>query len=338
MKKTLLLVCTISLIVLLLTGIGYSSDQKEVITLRVACQQVEDHENTKAMRRIAEKVKNETDGGLILDLYVDSILGDKTTIIEEVMLGTIDIGFISVAGQYDTRLELLFVPYLFTNYEQARNVLGPDSNTYKLLTKILNDLGLHPLGVFGEGFIGVGLAVEPDPNYADPLAPKKTLLRVPPIESNRILIEAMNYSTVTIPYSDLFSAMQTGVVDGWFGGTAELNYQAFRDVIKYYITYNGLLENNAILINKDLYNGLPDDYRNILTDICTEECIASFDRTPEVDAHNLQRLKDYGIEVIVIPPEQLEKIAEHVREITWPVLEPKISTEVFDAIRLDLQQ
>ncbi|MBN2395782.1 MAG: TRAP transporter substrate-binding protein DctP [Candidatus Atribacteria bacterium] len=334
MKKILVLICAVSILIVFFTGVGYS-EQKEVITLKVSCQQVEDHENTKAMRRIEEKVETATNGGLILDLYVDSILGDYTTIFEEAMLGTVDMAFISVTGQYDPRLELLFIPYLFTDYAQAKKVFGPYSKLYGVYTKIVNDLGLQPLGIFGEGFIGVG-TTKLDPNYADPVVPKTILLRVPPIESNKILVEAMNYNTVTIPYSDLFTALQTGVTDGWFGGTAELNYYAFRDAIKYYITYNALLENNAILMNKKKYDSLPDDYKKILTDACIEEVLASFDRTAKVDAYNLQRLTDYGIEVITISPEQLEKIAEHVRDVTWPVLEPKLTAEVMDAVREDL--
>jgi len=337
MKKILVLICILSIFILVFTGLGYSSEQKEVITLRVSCQQVEDHENTKAMRRIEKKVEAATDGGLILDLYVNSILGDYTTIFEEAMLGTVDMAFISVTGQYDPRLELLFIPYLFTDYVQAKKVFGPYSKLYGVFTKIFNDLGLQPLGIFGEGFVGVG-TTKLDPNYADPAASKTTLLRVPPIESNKILVEAMNYSTVTIPYSDLFTALQTGVIDGWFGGTAELNYNAFRDAIKYYISYSALLENNVILMNKKKYDSLPDDYKKILTDACIEECVASFDRAAKVEAYNLQRLADYGIEVITIPPEQLEKIAEHVRGITWPVLEPKLTAEVMDAVREDLEK
>jgi len=345
--KRILALALVLLMAVQLAGCGSRTNQdtimeteteaKDVITLKVSCQQVEDHETTKAIRRIAEKVQTATDGGLVLELYTNSVLGDYTTIFEELMLGSIDMAIMSITGQYDTRLELLFIPYLFTDYTEAKKVFGPGSNTYSIYTEIVNGLGLEPLGIYGEGFVGVG-TTKLDPNYADPTASKTTLLRVPAIESNKILVEAMNYPTVTINYSDLFSAMQSGVCDGWFGGTAELNYVAFRDVIKYYICYNGVLENAGILVNQEKYNSLPDNYRQILADACIEECLGSFDRASEIQTDNLNKLRDYGIEVIELPKDQLNKIAEHVREITWPVMENSLTSEVMDAVRKDLDE
>lgn len=308
---------------------------KEVITLKVSCQQVEDHETTKAMRRIAEKVKTETNGGLILELYPNSVLGDYTTIFEELMLGTIDMSILSLSGQYDPRLELTFIPYLFTDYKEAKNVFGPDSNMYGVYEKIVGELGLEPMGIYGEGFVCVGTK-KLDPNYSDPTAKKETLLRVPAIDSNKMLIEAMDYPTVTINYSDLFSAIQTGVCDGWFGGTAELNYVAFRDAIKYFVRYNALLENGVFLMNEKKFEALPEDYQKLLKDACIEECLGSYDRAAEVDAANVQKLKDYGIEIVELTPEQMEKIAAHVREETWPKLEKQLTPEVMDAVRKDI--
>lgn len=348
MKKILALICALVMVASLTacapkteapSASGGSASEaeapKEVIKLKVSCQQVEEHETTKAMRRIEEKVKKETNGGLILELYPNSILGDYTTIFEELMLGTIDMSILSLSGQYDPRLELTFIPYLFTDHKQAKKVFGPDSNMYAVYEKIVGELGLEPMGIYGEGFVCVGTKVL-DPNYADPTAKKKTLLRVPAIDSNKMLIEAMDYPTVTINYSDLFSAIQTGVCDGWFGGTAELNYVAFRDAIKYFIRYNALLENGVFLMNEKKFESLPAEYQKILKDACIEECLASYDRAAEVDAANVQKLKDYGIEIIDLTPEQMETIAEHVREETWPKLEKQLTAEVMDAVRKDI--
>ncbi len=309
----------------------------EPITLKVSCMQVEDHENTKAMRRIQERVERETDGRLKLELYPDSVLGDYTVMFEEAMLGSVDMVFQSLPGQYDKRLEMTFIPYLFTNYQEAAKVFSPGSDTYGVYESICDELGLKAMGIYGEGFVGVG-TTELDPNYAEPTAKKSQLIRVPAIETNRMIVAAMNYPTVTINYSDLFSAMQTGACDGWFGGTAELNYNGFRDVIKHYIRYNALLENNVILMNKEKWESLPEGDRKVLYEACIEECVGSFDRAEENDAANVKKLEDYGIEVHELSAEQLDTIAQYVREQTWDTVEQQLTSEVMDAVRADLGQ
>ena len=66
------------------SGDGGDGASAEPITLRVAVQANEDHETCKAVRRVAEKVEQETDGGLILEIYSDSVLGDYSAVFDEV--------------------------------------------------------------------------------------------------------------------------------------------------------------------------------------------------------------------------------------------------------------
>ena len=81
------------------SGDGDGGASAEPITLRVAVQSNEDHETCKAVRRVAEKVEQETDGGLILEIYSDSALGDYSAVFDEVRQGTIDIAVQSISGE-----------------------------------------------------------------------------------------------------------------------------------------------------------------------------------------------------------------------------------------------
>lgn len=57
----------------------------------------------------------------------------------------------------------------------------------------------------------------------------------------------MGFSETTISYADLYTALQTGVVDGWTGGMPQLNYTDFKDVINHYVHYNMFAENIGFL-------------------------------------------------------------------------------------------
>ena len=331
MKKNVMIVMAAAIIIGLVCGVASAAP----VRLRVSVQQVAEHETGRAMERIKERVEAETDGGLTLDVFYGSVLGDYTVMLEETMLGTVDMSLQSMPGQYDPRLEMLFIPYLFAGYDEVAKVLSPGTNFYAIFDSIIASHGMKALGIFPQGFIGVG-TTRLDPNYADPTVRKESLLRVPPIETNRMIIAAMNYPTVTINFSDLYPALQTGVADGWFGGTPELNYFGFRDVITYYITYSALMENNVMLMNEQSWNRLPEDLQKILYDACIEEAISSFDRVRQIDDTNLNLLAENGVEIVRLSDEQIQRIADHVREETWPAVEVQLGAEIMDAVRADL--
>lgn len=338
MKKTCLFLLSVLSLVLLLSATTFEiAEAASKITLRVNVQQVKEHQTAQAMMRIKKTVEEATKGGLVLDVHTDSVLGDYTVMFEEAMLGTVDMTLQSLPGQYDPRLEMTFIPYLFTNYAEAAKVFAPGSNTYNVYDKIVAGHGLKALGIFGEGFVCVATTKE-DTQYAQTTSKKKLLLRVPAIETNRLIVASMNYPTVTINYSDLFSAMQTGVCDGWLGGTAENNYLNFRDIIKYFYTYNCLMENNVMLMNQKSWEKLPKEYQKILYDACIKEAVGSFKRSEEFDNKYIDLLEKAGIKVVRLTEKQLSGVAEHVRNNTWGVIEKQLGKEVMDAVRKDMKK
>lgn len=319
MKKARVLVVLLLSVVMCLAFAGCGSSDSgdgDAIVLKVAVQQNQDHETAKAVARIAEKVEAETDGGLVLDLYTDSALGDYTAVFDEVRMGTIDMAVQSFSGQYDPAFEIGYLPYLFTNYEEASKVLGEGSNTYQMIQAKCEENDMVFMGYFAEGFVQVATKVPVD-NMGDPDAKKSALIRCPAIESGRLAMECQNFKTVTIDYADLYTSLETGVCDGWMGGTAELNYVSFRDVIDYLYLVNQQMENNAAMINKATFESLPEEYQTILMNAVLEESAASFDRAQQTDEDNIQKCKDYGIEVIELSQDELNALADKVRTETW---------------------
>lgn len=305
------------------------------IVLRVSCQQAEVHANTQAMMRIKEKVEKETNGGLILDLYPGAVLGDYTLTFEETMLGTIDVTFQSLDGKYDPRIELTFLPYLFTDTENRKMVCSPGSNTYSLFEEILADQGLKLLGIYGEGYVGVGTNIL-CPEYGDPTVMKDSLIRCNTADSNRLSVEGLGYPFVTMTFADTYTALQTGAADGTFGNTAESIYTNFRDVVKYFIRYKSIAENNEILINMDKWNSLPTEYQEILQNAVQEECMKSFDTAEDIDAKYCKMLEEAGIEVIDLTEEEMEAVTENVRKHAWPAMAESLTQEVIDVVCEDV--
>ena len=250
MKKALSLILALAMSASLLAGCGGNDSEPaaeggaegEVYELRIATHYNQEHLGYAALQRIEEKLEAESEGRLDVTLYPSSQLGDYTLTFQELSEGTVDIALIPIPSEYDSRLEMNFIPYLFNGYDGLQAGFGEGSYFFEKYTEIMGDLNIKLLGMYVEGMIGFGFVPEPV-GYNDVTVDKGLMVRAPAIEVYNLVTEDMGYSATTIAYADLYTAMQTGVCDGWIGGTPQLNYSDFRDVIKYYVPYNVFAEN-----------------------------------------------------------------------------------------------
>jgi len=206
---------------------------------------------------------------------------------------------------------------------------GPESYFFQEYSKIHGELGVKLLGVYVEGLIGLGFTDMPK-NYADASAKKDELVRSPAIEVYNFVTEDMGYSATTIPYSDLYSALQTGVTDGWIGGTPQLNYTDFKDVIKYYVPYNVFAENIGFFMSQEVYDGVPAEYQTMIEDAFMKEAINSYSVAEELDKEAIKGMEEYGIEIINLTDEEMEAYVKLVKEKTWPKLAKNIGEDTMN--------
>lgn len=304
----------------------------EVYELRIATHYNQEHLGYAALQRIEEKLETESDGRLDVTLYPSSQLGDYTLTFQELSEGTVDMALIPIPSEYDSRLEMNFIPYMIDGYDGLEAAFGQDSYFFGKYTEIMGDLNIHLLGMYVEGMIGFGFASEPT-NYNDASADKHDMMvRAPAIEVYNLVTEDMGYSATTIPYSDLYTAMQTGVCDGWVGGTPQLNYSDFRDVIKYYVPYNVFAENIGFLMSQDVYNGMPEDLQALIDETFMEESVNSFSTAKSGDEEALQKMADYGITILELTDDELAAFKATVVENTWPKLGANIGEDILEEL------
>lgn len=343
MKKLVAMALTAVMVLGCLTGCGGGGGgQKEAAgpventgetyELRLATHYNQEHLGYAALERIKEKLETESNGQLKVTLYPSSQLGDYTLTFQELTEGTVDLALIPIPSEYDTRLEMNFIPYLFEGYDGLEKGFGKDSVFFSKYTEIMNGLNIKLLGMYVEGLIGFGFSKEPA-NYQDVNANKQDLLvRAPAIEVYNLVTQDMGFSATTIPYGDLYTSMQTGVCNGWVGGTPQLNYSDFRDVIKYYVPYNVFAENIGFLMAQDTYNKLPADLQKLIEDTFMGESSNSFVTAKEGDEKALQDMKDYGITILELTDEELSAYKQHVMEVTWPKLAKNIGEDTLNEL------
>lgn len=335
MKKLLSLGIIFVLVMSLVVGCGSDKDD-ETITLRLATQHPVNHMAHTSAEAIKDRIETESKGRIQVQIYPANQLGDWTQVFEEIMRGTIDIAHISVPETFDPRITAGFLPYLAKDYDELKTVFAKDSYLNKQMAKFHEDMGVKFLGYYCEGFSGIGVA-NPVKEPAKMGADKDSLVRVPSIDAFKLPTEALGFRTSTIPYSDTFAAMQTGVVDGWIGGPPNLNYLTFRDVIKHYYQYNLTHECTQYLMNMDKYKALSEEDQKLIIAAFNEQSEKSIDLAKAEDEKYKKLLKEEGIEVVEFSAEELDAMADYVRGNIWPKLTEKYTEELIKGLQNSLK-
>lgn len=289
--------------------------------------------NVADMEMIAA-IEEATEGRVKITLYNNSQLGDYLSVFEQVMLGTVQVHHGSTNEAYDARFLGGFLPYLSTGYAQLPYLYGPDSYLYKSLTDLYAGFGIQFCGFFCEGFDGIGSA-KPVTDAAKIGAEKGILIRVPAMDTFNLCNQMLGFRTSTIPFSDAYTSMQTGLVDGASGVPANQNYQYFRDVIKYFYDYQQVQEATQILINKDAFDSLLPEDQEAIRKIINDKCAESYDLAQADEELYKQKLRDEGIEVVEFTDEERQAFADACHEQVWPQLAETFGQDFLDGCLAD---
>jgi len=333
MKKLTTLMLMVALTALpLFAGGSQESDGK--VRLRMAGQYAPDHSTTQLQYKFAEMVKERSNGEIDIRVFPANQLGDYTQVYEELSRGTIEMATISVPSQFDSRLDVTYLHYLAMNYDEASRVYSRGSAMFDIMDELHAEQDVKFLGFNGEGFGILGFTRMPD-NVKDPRSAKNILLRVPPMAVFQMTAADQNFQTVSIPFAELYTALQTGVADGWSGGPAMVNYVQFGDVIRGVLINNNFFENTSYLISKSAWNALSPQHQQILQEVADEISLESLTVARDNDAKYPPLFRERGIEVVTMSDAELQAWAEHARSVTWPRLEERLTKEVIDRLLAD---
>jgi TRAP-type C4-dicarboxylate transport system substrate-binding protein len=142
----------------------------------------------------------------------------------------------------------------------------------------------------------------------------------------------MGYNTVTIPWAEVYTSMQTGVCDGVVGMDTVAAWDNLKDVMKYWYQLNYSVENWVYLISEITWNKLSADDQKIIAEACAKVTQIGVDLARADQDRHLQLMKDRGIEVFTYEPEQLKPIFEAV-SATWDKLKGKFDPAMIDEFK-----
>jgi len=208
-----------------------AAQNQQPIVLRLAETHPVDYPTTKGDQRFADLVKERTNGRITIEVYPSSQLGEEKAVIEQVQFGAIDFTRVSVSPltSFVPLFNALQLPYLYRNEDHMWKVLlGPIGK--EMLTS------LEPAGFIGIGWFEPG--ARNFYNSKRPVTKPEDMaglkIRVQESEMMVGLVQGLGAVATPMPYGEVYSALQTGVIDGAENNWPSYDSASHFEVAKYY--------------------------------------------------------------------------------------------------------
>lgn len=269
-------------------------------------------------------VERHTNGGIKVEIYPANQLGTMRAITDMVKLGTIQGAtcYSAVATMFLPEIELIYIPFVFSSPEIAWRVF--DGWFGKKMEKLwVERQGLVPLYQADNG--GVRAFGMRNKQIYKPEDLKGLKIRTPQSESIRIFTESLGAAPAMIDWTELYSSVQTGVVDGFEVPTAVLMFKLY-EVIKYASLIGHTWDMTFLLVNSKWLQGLPEDYRRVVIEAGRHAKTVNRGVSEFYAAELVQKLKELKIEVYT--PD--EAVQEEFRKISQKPVEDYIRKKIGD--------
>jgi tripartite ATP-independent transporter DctP family solute receptor len=255
-----------------------------------------------------------TNGGIAVQTFPNGQLGKDNDVVAQVKSGVIQSGIHSVGGfaSIYPMMGVIDVPFVFPSISATYAVFdGPFGQ--KLAADIEAKTGLKVLG-FGDsgGFFHFTNSKRP---ITSPEDMKGLKIRTMGLDTHKAVVTAMGGQPAVIAWTEVYTALQTGVADGQMNPVPIISFAKFNEVQKFLTLSGHLFAPYVWVMNKEFYNGLTPVEKSVIADGVKSGIVAGrgVSRAIEASDRGLAGLSK-DMKVNALTPEQLVKF----RNATMP--------------------
>lgn len=290
--RKILLSSLIVLIILSLIGCG--SQDHRVRILKIAHGLNSDHPVHKAMEYMAERAAELSDDTIKIDVYPSEQLGNEKECIEQLQMGILSMTKVSSSPleSFVPKIQVLALPFLFRDNEHKWNVFNSEIGKELLLA--CESKGLRGLCFYDAGARSFYTKDKPI-MHPDDLKGLKIRTQQSPMAIQ--MVKALGGSATPIPWGELYTALQQGVVDGAENNEPSLYTSLHFEVAKHYSLDEHTMVPDVLLISTLQWNALSDSHKVYLQQAADESVIYQRKLWKEFVEKSMQDMKSKGLHV-----------------------------------------
>ena len=275
----------------------------ETRTFKLATDQAVDYPNTIALQSFADEVKEKTDGRIDIEIYPSAQLGDENAYLQQLQFGAVDFAKSSIAplAQFCTDLNALSLPYLFDSTDHMFKCLDGEIGEEIFAS-------FESANIVGLGFTNNGsrcFFTKTPVHTADDLANMKLRVQSSPMMLG--LVESLGGFPQAIASTELYSALQTGVVDGAENNINTYNGDSLYEQAPYFIYDHHNIQPEIIVASKQTWDSLSEDDQTIIRAAMDNAMEYQKELWSEKEEENEKKLREAGVTFYEPTTEELEE-------------------------------
>lgn len=257
----------------------------------------ENHTWHKMAVKFAEVVEEKTGGAVEVKIYPNSQLGSEIDTVMQAIAGTGDVDIVLTGESmqtYNEELGIIGMPYAITSDEHMTAVLEGEVGAE--LEQLMLDSGLRVLGTITRGprNITSNKKIETPDDLAG------FVIRTPESPMTMAAFEAMGAKPTPMAFSEIFTSLQQGVIDGQENPLANINNAALYEVQDYVIVSEHLRAWVYFAISETRFASFPEDIQTAISEAAEEAVAYEHELFLEEEAGLKAALEEKGMEFVEV--------------------------------------
>lgn len=304
MKK--LLVVLLSSLFLFVSGCSDDgSADGGAVELTVAHIYPNSHPGGVFLDKLAEQVKDETNGEVTLQINHNAVLGSEADELQQIQAGNLDMAlFYGIANfqAVDKVFGVEELPFVFNDINHVRKAY--DGAYGDKLTEMLREHNFEVLSYWENGFRHFTNNKKP---IVKPEDMKGIKFRSAEIPLRLQMFELLDANAISMGFNELFTGLQQGTVDGQENPLATINSSKFYEVQDYLSLSGHIYNSSPLILSTSALEKLSEEQQNIVREIAGK---LKVEQQVELDKQNKvleQQLADQGMKVNEIDKETFQE-------------------------------
>ncbi len=334
MKKLISMMLVLVLVGSLLTACGEKKSTEEAagtpIVIKYAVLDPEDSIVGQGVLKFKEYVEQNSNGAMTVEIYFNGQLGGERQIVESMPMGVVQMSGVGteVLQNFDPAFGVTNLPYVFKDKQHFYDAV--DGDLGELYKKKSNEVGLEMMQITDSGTRIIANNVREIKTPDDLIGTK---MRVPEAEVYANTFMAWGANVVPLSFTEIYTALQQGAVDGMDCPTELIWALKFMEVQKYLTLSYHMQTPICIIADKNFYDKLTPEQQAIIQEASKVEndFIRKYLVTEE--AKYIQDFKDMGKVVTELTPEQMNAFAEKSKPVIENYINKYDLQSYYDAIK-----
>lgn len=277
-------------------------------TMRLAENQPSNNPVTQSMEMFSELVSEKSNGEMKIDVYHSAQLGQETENIEQVQMSLIDFSRVNsvTLAQTVREMEVFTLPYIFDDIEHKFKVLDGEVGDEVLAS-------LENYGMVGLGYLEAGTRNFYTTKPVETIEDLKGLkIRVQPSEVPIKMTQAIGAVPTPMNYGEVYSALQTGVIDGAENDFVSYHTSSHYEVAKNYILDGHLAPPALLIVSKAKFDAMSAEEQNILRESAKEAIKWQRKAMEDMQNESEKIVRESGVEVIEVNIKDFQDAVESI--------------------------